>query len=122
MAERPKIAFYAPMKAPDHPNPSGDREIALEALANHRLLSEGKSDAEIVDFMVTRYGDFVLYRPPVNRHTAVLWSFPVVVLAVGLLVVAERQCRQGDHHSRYGGDETGWFWWHPDVRFSWLPR
>lgn len=53
----------------------------------HRLLSEGKSDDEIVDFMVTRYGDFVLYRPPVNRHTAVLWSFPVVVLALGLLVV-----------------------------------
>lgn len=53
----------------------------------HRLLLEGKSDQEIVDYMVARYGDFVLYRPPVNKHTIVLWLLPVALLLLGALVV-----------------------------------
>jgi cytochrome c-type biogenesis protein CcmH len=53
----------------------------------HRLLLEGKSDQEIVDYMVSRYGEFVLYRPPMNKHTAVLWLLPVALLALGALVV-----------------------------------
>jgi cytochrome c-type biogenesis protein CcmH len=43
----------------------------------------GMSDAEIKDFMVARYGDFVLYRPPVKAITLVLWLGPFLLLAVG---------------------------------------
>jgi cytochrome c-type biogenesis protein CcmH len=43
----------------------------------------GMSDAEIKDFMVARYGDFVLYRPPVKAITILLWTGPFLLLAVG---------------------------------------
>jgi len=43
----------------------------------------GMSDAEIKDFMVARYGDFVLYRPPVKAITLFLWGGPFLLLAVG---------------------------------------
>ncbi len=48
-------------------------------------IKAGKSDKEIVDFMVTRYGDFVLYRPPFKATTALLWIGPLALL---LLAVA----------------------------------
>ena len=44
-------------------------------------IQAGKSDAEIMDFMVSRYGDFVRYRPPVNPVTWLLWFGPFVLLA-----------------------------------------
>jgi len=47
----------------------------------------GKSDAEIREFMVARYGDFVLYRPPLKSTTALLWAGPFVLLAAGGLVL-----------------------------------
>lgn len=53
----------------------------------HRLLQQGRSDREIVDFMVDRYGDFVLYKPRFNAETAVLWFAPVLFLMVGAIVV-----------------------------------
>jgi cytochrome c-type biogenesis protein CcmH len=43
----------------------------------------GMSDAEIKEFMVARYGDFVLYRPPVKATTLFLWAGPFLLLAVG---------------------------------------
>jgi cytochrome c-type biogenesis protein CcmH len=60
----------------------------------HRLLIDGKSDKEIVDFMVARYGEFVLYKPPFDRKTAILWLAPLGFLAVGacvLVVVIRRR-------------------------------
>jgi cytochrome c-type biogenesis protein CcmH len=48
----------------------------------------GRSDDEILDFMVARYGDFVLYEPPFKASTALLWVGPFVLLALGLLAVA----------------------------------
>jgi len=48
------------------------------------MIKEGQSDAEIVDFLVARYGDFVLYRPPVNYTTALLWAGPFLLIAIGL--------------------------------------
>lgn len=45
------------------------------------MIRDGKSDAEIMDFMVSRYGDFVRYRPPVNPVTWLLWFGPFVLLA-----------------------------------------
>ena len=46
----------------------------------------GRSDTEIVDFMVTRYGDFVLYRPPFKATTALLWIGPIALLLLAVLV------------------------------------
>ena len=46
-------------------------------------IAQGKSDAQIVDFMVERYGDFVLYRPPVKGTTLFLWFGPLVLLFAG---------------------------------------
>jgi len=51
------------------------------------MLQEGKQDTEIVDFMVARYGDFVLYRPPVKPMTYVLWYGPFVLAALGIVVI-----------------------------------
>jgi len=51
------------------------------------LIKDGKSDQEIKDFLVSRYGDFVLYRPQVKPSTYVLWAGPFVLLAVALVVL-----------------------------------
>ena len=51
-----------------------------------RMVQEGQTDDQIIDFMVTRYGDFVLYRPPVQSNTMVLWVGPSVMFGLGLLV------------------------------------
>lgn len=50
-------------------------------------MQAGKSDAEIREFMVARYGDFVLYRPPLKSTTALLWGGPFVLLAAGGLAL-----------------------------------
>jgi cytochrome c-type biogenesis protein CcmH len=51
------------------------------------MLKKGQSQAEIVDYMTARYGDFVLYRPPVKSTTALLWFGPAVLLVGGLAVL-----------------------------------
>ena len=48
------------------------------------LIQEGKSDDQIRTFMVERYGDFVLYRPPVKPITWLLWIGPFVILVIGI--------------------------------------
>jgi len=52
-----------------------------------RLLSEGKTDQEIFDFLVERYGQFALYRPAMNGITLVLWVAPFIFIFVGIIVV-----------------------------------
>ncbi|TNE76062.1 MAG: cytochrome c-type biogenesis protein CcmH [Gammaproteobacteria bacterium] len=59
-----------------------------------RMLEEGKTDREIVDFLVARYGEFVLYKPPVKETTLVLWLTPALLLLVGLLTVFMVRRRQ----------------------------
>lgn len=51
-------------------------------------LRDGRSDQEIRQFMVERYGDFVLYRPPMKGHTVLLWFGPVALLLGSLAGVA----------------------------------
>jgi cytochrome c-type biogenesis protein CcmH len=51
------------------------------------MLKQGKSDREIIDYMTARYGDFVLYRPPVKTTTALLWFGPLVLLVGGLAIL-----------------------------------
>ncbi len=62
----------------------------------HRLLTEGNSDREIKDFMVARYGDFVLYKPPLKASTIALWALPVILLlmgAIGLVMIIRQRAR-----------------------------
>ncbi len=54
-----------------------------------RLMAEGKTDAEVYDFLVTRYGDFVLYRPRMSGKTMVLWIAPFFLIAVGAIIVVK---------------------------------
>jgi len=51
-----------------------------------RMLTEGMTDAEIYDFLVVRYGDFVLYRPRMSGKTLVLWIAPFLLIVAGGLV------------------------------------
>jgi cytochrome c-type biogenesis protein CcmH len=57
-------------------------------------MREGKSDREVVDFLVERYGDFVLYRPPLKGTTLLLWFGPLLLLATGLAVLLRRVQRR----------------------------
>lgn len=54
----------------------------------HGMVEAGKSDAEIRQYMVTRYGNFVLYKPPVQGSTAILWAGPFILLLLALAIVA----------------------------------
>ena len=53
----------------------------------HRMLLAGEDDQTIVDFMLTRYGDFILYRPPMESKTALLWAGPPILLLTGFLIL-----------------------------------
>ena len=52
-----------------------------------RMLAEGKTDDEIYDFLVARYGEFALYRPRMSGKTLVLWIAPIVLLLAGGFVL-----------------------------------
>lgn len=60
------------------------KDLRLEI---YTMLKKGKTEAEIVDFMVQRYGDYVLYRPPFRPMTWLLWFGPAIVFAIGLFFV-----------------------------------
>jgi cytochrome c-type biogenesis protein CcmH len=51
-------------------------------------IAAGKTDAEIVQYMTARYGDFVLYKPPFKATTVLLWLGPALLLLAGLLIAA----------------------------------
>ena len=51
------------------------------------MMQAGRSDDQIKSFMVERYGDFVLYRPPMQGNTLALWLIPGVLLAIGAIAV-----------------------------------
>jgi cytochrome c-type biogenesis protein CcmH len=54
----------------------------------------GASERDIIDFMVARYGDFVLYRPPFKAATVLLWAGPIVLMLAGLAVLFFRLSRR----------------------------
>ncbi len=65
----------------------------------HKLIQEGKSNSEITDYMVERYGDFITYRPPLNPTTWFLWFGPLIIavlVGVGLLLRKLRSDAQSD--------------------------
>ncbi|WP_435102787.1 cytochrome c-type biogenesis protein [Arhodomonas sp. AD133] len=61
----------------------------------HELIQAGKGDEAIIDYMTDRYGDFVLYRPPVDARTWLLWfgPFALIVTAAAAMIVAVRRHR-----------------------------
>lgn len=52
-----------------------------------KMIRQGKNKQQIIDFMVARYGDFVLYRPPFRPYTLVLWLGPFVGLVLALYIL-----------------------------------
>ena len=65
-----------------------DAGIAQDMRARvESMIKEGKSNDEIVDYFVSRYGDFVSYRPPVTPTTSILWLAPVLLLGSGAVVI-----------------------------------
>ena len=62
----------------------------------YRLLREGQSDQQIIDFMVSRYGEYVLYNPRIEPRTWLLWGGPALMFVGGLLAVGAlvRRARQ----------------------------
>jgi cytochrome c-type biogenesis protein CcmH len=63
-----------------------DSEVSLAAdlrLEVHDLIAQGKSDTEVRDYLVSRYGDFILFRPRVSWRTAWLWALPGLLLLAG---------------------------------------
>ncbi|MFT5502435.1 MAG: cytochrome c-type biogenesis protein CcmH [Gammaproteobacteria bacterium] len=54
------------------------------------MLTAGNSSEQVVDFMVQRYGDFVLYRPPLQQNTWLLWLGPFVLLSIVLMLMINR--------------------------------
>jgi cytochrome c-type biogenesis protein CcmH len=57
-------------------------------------MKAGASDREIMDFLVARYGDFVLYRPPLKASTVALWAGPFVILVFGFWLLVRRLRRR----------------------------
>jgi cytochrome c-type biogenesis protein CcmH len=58
----------------------------LRLLVRERLKA-GDSDTQVVDFMVARYGEFVLLKPRMSWHTAILWGAPLTILIMGLFAI-----------------------------------
>lgn len=56
----------------------------------YEMLQQGKSKQDVIDYMVARYGDFVLYRPPLKSTTILLWTGPFLLLLVVLFLVIRR--------------------------------
>jgi cytochrome c-type biogenesis protein CcmH len=69
----------------------------LRLLVRERL-TKGDSDQQVLDFLVARYGEFVLLKPPFERHTLLLWGLPPLVLMGGLLGLWMRVRRHSSPH------------------------
>ncbi len=63
-------------------------DLAIDLKNQIRIkLAQGQSQKQILDFMVERYGDFVLYRPPLKNTTVLLWLGPFTLLAIAVLML-----------------------------------
>ena len=84
------------------------KDLRLELLS---LIREGKSDDEIKQFMVSRYTDFVLYKPPMRPGTWLLWFGPLLILVIGgisiFLIVKKRSAAMPTTNAQ---DDNGQEW------------
>ena len=72
-----------------------DADLAHDLRAEvYQMMKSGKSDQEVIDFLVKRYGDFVLYNPPVKPSTYLIWYGPFVLLAIAALLLMRAVGRQ----------------------------
>jgi cytochrome c-type biogenesis protein CcmH len=84
-----------------------DAELAHDLrLEVYELMAKGQNDAQIREFLVNRYGDFVLYDPPLKPSTYLLWLGPFVLLALGIVMLFRtiRQRRQL-HEAEFSAEE-----------------
>lgn len=68
-------------------------------------LAQGASERDVIDFMVARYGDFVLYRPPLKATTLALWAGPFLLLALGAVLLLRRVARRREHEPQLSDTE-----------------
>ena len=73
----------------------------------HRLIEVGSDDDEITTFMVDRYGDFVLYDPPLQKNTYILWYAPAFMLLLGFAIIALIVWRRSKTPNSNGGLTDG---------------
>mgnify|MGYP001607037322 CR=1 FL=1 len=76
----------------------------------HIMVEGGKTNQEVADFMVARYGDFVLYRPRMTAQTALLWGAPIAlfvlaITVVGLLVRGRAKALKASASSDFSAEE-----------------
>ena len=71
-----------------------------------KQLTEGKSDREILDYMVERYGEFVLYRPPFNYKTVLLWVGPFLLLLLAMFILVQQIRIRHKHLATEEFDQT----------------
>ena len=57
-------------------------------------MRRGASDQDVIDYLVARYGDFVLYRPPLKATTLLLWSGPAILLLIGIMLMMRSLARR----------------------------
>lgn len=85
------LSFIEEMRCPkcQNQNLSGsDSPIASDLRRElYLLIEDGRSDKEIIDFMVERYGEYILYRPRLSASTVLLWFGPVVLLVAGIVAL-----------------------------------
>lgn len=90
-------ALIADLRCPkcQNQNLAGSDALIAKDLKDkaYQLMEEGKSDAEIRQYMVERYGDFILYKPPVRSTTLLLWGGPFALLAAVAAIWAWRRRR-----------------------------
>ncbi|HJW45375.1 MAG TPA: cytochrome c-type biogenesis protein [Lysobacter sp.] len=79
------------------------RDLRREVL---ELMRQGKSDREIKDFLVARYGEFVLYRPQVESKTWLLWFGPALVLLAGGVLIASVVRKRAKNGPAPADDDT----------------
>jgi cytochrome c-type biogenesis protein CcmH len=72
-----------------------DADLAHDLRAEvYEMMKSGKNDQEVIDFLVNRYGDFVLYKPPLKPSTYLIWYGPFVLLAIAALLLVRAVGRQ----------------------------
>jgi cytochrome c-type biogenesis protein CcmH len=70
----------------------------IRVLVRQRLKG-GDSDQQVLDFLVARYGEFVLLKPPLSWHTVALWGMPPAVLLIGIVMIGVVLRRRGMNHT-----------------------
>ena len=77
----------------------------LRLLVRERI-AHGDSDAQVIDFLVARYGPFVLLKPPFNPHTVLLWLLPPLALAGGAIALVIYARRRGNQTNAVSQNDT----------------